>query len=97
MKLSRIFTTNPEVKPLWRFAANLNTVQEMRQSNQLRSHGKNVFEVLNAAVNSLNNIESLDQLLVDLGKRHSTYGVTVNHFPVSAHSLFNKCCIKTTN
>ncbi len=55
----------------------------MRNSNQLRSHGKNLFEAINAAVNSLSNIESLNLLLIDLGARHSEYGAKIEHFPVN--------------
>ena len=51
-------------------------------SAQLKSHGKNVFEAVNAAVNSLDKIESLNRILTDLGRRHVAYGAKIQYFPV---------------
>ncbi len=51
-------------------------------SAQLKSHGKNVFEAVNAAVNSLDKIDSLNRILTDLGRRHVTYGAKIQYFPV---------------
>ena len=59
----------------------------MRSSPQLRSHGNNVFEALNAAINSLDKLESLNGLLLDLGTRHRTYGAQLEHFQPVADAL----------
>ena len=68
---------HPELKHFWRFSANLQTIEEMKRSDQLGSHGKTVFEAINAAVNSLNNVDLLNVLLVELGTRHSSYGAKI--------------------
>lgn len=83
VKKKRIFLKHPEIKHLWKFAATLKTEQEMRESAQLRSHGKNVFEAINAAVNSLDKIDALESSLNDLGHRHQSYGAKNEHFPVT--------------
>lgn len=54
----------------------------MRKSAQIKSHGKNVFEAVNAGVNSLDKIDALNTSLNDLGHRHYSYGARVEHFPV---------------
>lgn len=67
---------------MWKFAATLNNEKEMRESAPLRSHGNNVFEAINAAVNSLDKIDALNSSLNELGYRHSMYGAKNIHFPV---------------
>ena len=78
----RIFLKHPEVKHLWKFASTLTSEEEMRQSAQLKSHGKNVFEAINATVNSLDKIDALNCSLHELGCRHVSYGARNRHFPV---------------
>ena len=72
---------------MWRFAVNLQTEDEMRNSPQLKSHGNNVFEAINAAMNSLDKPESLNKLLYELGSRHHTYGARIEHFPIIIEAL----------
>jgi hemoglobin-like flavoprotein len=72
---------------LWRFAVNLKTEQEMRDSAQLRSHGNNIFEAINAAMNSLGKPELLNKMLLELGQRHKAYGAKIQHFPLIINSL----------
>ena len=55
----------------------------MLANPQLRSHGNNLFEAVNAAINLLDKPESLDRILIDLGARHDRYGAKIQHFPVS--------------
>jgi hemoglobin-like flavoprotein len=78
----RIFTENPEIKHLWKFSVGLKSEEEMRESAQLRSHGNNVFESVNAAVNCLDKMDALETSLVELGTRHVSYGAKIVHFPV---------------
>lgn len=86
----KIFLNYPDMKPIWKFSANLHTEEEMRLSPQLRSHGNNVFEAINAAVNSLDKPDQLSLLLIDLGTRHIDYGAKTMHFPVrTRHLIFS--------
>lgn len=54
----------------------------MRESPQLRSHGNNIFEAINAAVNSLDNNNLQNNSLVELGKKHSLYGAKKSYFNI---------------
>lgn len=81
--IQRIFLKHPEIKHIWKFATHLQTEEEMRESPQLKSHGNNVFEAVNAAVLLLDKIEGLNNLLIDLGSRHINYGAKIEHLPVN--------------
>jgi hypothetical protein len=81
----RIFLQHPELKFIWKFAANLQTEEEFRNSSSLKSHGYKVVESLNTYVNALDKMESLDKLLFDLGSRHASYGdgkILISYFDV---------------
>lgn len=78
----RIFQRHPEIKHIWKFAAKLNTEEEMRESPQLRSHGNNIFEAINAAINSLEKNNSQNNSLTELGKKHSLYGARKCYFQI---------------
>lgn len=77
-----------EIKHVWKFAAMLETEEDMRQSAQLKSHGNNVFEVINAAVNSLDKPDVLKNLLIELGRRHINYGTKIEYFPVVLKCIY---------
>ena len=85
----RIFLKHPEIKYIWKFAAHLETPEEMLKNPQLKSHGNNVFEAVNAAVNSLDKTESLNKLLIELGARHIRYGAKIYYFPVNKAFKFD--------
>jgi hypothetical protein len=67
---------------MWKFAANLETEEEMKESNQLRSHGNKIFETINGAVNSLDNLHVLNVRLSKLGLRHQSYGAQGDQYLV---------------
>ena len=79
----KFFESQPELKVKWKFAAHLNSREEMFKNAQLRSHGNNVFEAIHATVNSLDKTESLNELLTELGVRHIQYGVKAEYLDVS--------------
>ena len=54
----------------------------MLRNPQIKSHGNNVFEAINAAVNSLEKTDSLNNLLIELGARHKSYGAKIEYFEV---------------
>jgi hemoglobin-like flavoprotein len=68
---------------MWTFAANLQTEEEMKESYQLRSHGNKIFEAINGAVNSLDNLDVMNVRLNKLGLRHQSYGAQAEHYWVT--------------
>lgn len=79
---------HPELKFLWKFAANLQSEEEYRASSQLRSHGNKVMEALNAYVNGLKDWRS-DKPLKDLGYKHSCFGnIKTEYFDVIEKNNF---------
>ena len=54
----------------------------MRKNSRLKYHGKRIMETIGIVVKSLNNLDVLDVLLVELGSRHFTYGTKADHFVV---------------
>ncbi|RMZ93295.1 neuroglobin-like [Brachionus plicatilis] len=78
----KIFQRHPEIKHIWKFAAKLNTEEEMRENPQLRSHGNNIFEAINAAVNTLEKNNRSNSSLVELGKKHTFYGAKKCYFHI---------------
>ena len=65
---------------MWKFAANLQTEEEMKESYQLRSHGNKIFEAINGAVNSLDNLDTMNAGLSKLGSRHQSYGAKAEQY-----------------
>ena len=59
----------------------------MKESPQLRSHGNNVFEAINAAVLLLDKLEALNNLLIELGSRHTNYGAKIEYLPVNVYFI----------
>ena len=79
----RIFIEHKELKPLWRFSKGLDTVEQMNANQMLKKHGEKLFNALDMAVNSLDDLETLVPILIQLGYSHYTWGVRDKHFVVN--------------
>ena len=85
----RIFTNNEHIKPLWRFARDLNTYEDMISSHELKNHGERVFNAINLVVSKLRSPNEVNSILVQLGFNHYFYGAREEHIPVILYfSLF---------
>lgn len=92
--LLRIFIEHKELKPLWRFSKGLDTVEQMNGNQMLKKHGEKLFNALDMPVNSLDDLETLVPILIQLGYSHYTWGVrdhmfTVRDFICSFYSKFH--------
>lgn len=87
--MMRIFIEHKEMKHLWRFARSLETAEQMQGSQLLRAHGEKLFNAIDLAVNSLNDLGSLVPVLVQLGVIHYKYGIREEHFPVVGEMLIS--------
>lgn len=63
---SRLFETTPTVKPLFK-----SNMQEQRRK---------LMQMLEAAVNGLDQLEAITPAVQDLGKRHIAYGTLFEHY-----------------
>lgn len=78
----RIFLEHKELKPLWKFARNLDTEDQMNSSQLLKAHGEKLFNAIDMAVNSLDDLNTLVPVLIQLGYSHCSWGVKEEHFQV---------------
>jgi hemoglobin-like flavoprotein len=78
-----VFLEHKHLKPLWRFARGLETVDQMQANVMLKMHGEKLFNAIDLAINSLDDLSTLVPILIQLGYSHYTFGVRDEHFPVS--------------
>ncbi|MEQ8289055.1 MAG: globin family protein [Gammaproteobacteria bacterium] len=73
MFYARLFEIAPEVKPLF--------------SGDMEAQGKKLMQMINTAVDNIEDVEKIIPALEDLGKRHVGYGVTDEHYAQVAEAL----------
>jgi len=59
----------------------------MNANQMLKKHGEKLFNALDMAVNSLDDLETLVPILIQLGYSHYTWGVRDKHFVVNKRML----------
>jgi hemoglobin-like flavoprotein len=69
----RLFELDPALKPLFK--------------GDIREQGKKLMQMIAAAVNSLNNVDTLLPAVQALGKRHHAYGVTDKDYDTVGSAL----------
>lgn len=78
-----MFQVHSHLKKKWIFVKDLNTVSEMRQSQQLAYHVTKMSLVFSKIITNIDNINDLDfQEVIKLGKNHYSYGVKTTDFEV---------------
>ena len=76
-----------ELKPLWRFARNLDTSEQMNNNQAIKAHGEKLFNAIDMAVNSLDDLNTLVPILIQLGYSHFSWGVKEQHFAVNIFNI----------
>ena len=89
----RVFTDHKEMKSLYRFGKGLETASQMKNNKMLKLHGEKLFNSIDLAVNTLDDLETLVPVLVQMGYSHYTWGVRENHFGVKLFSQFSSFLI----
>ena len=69
----KLFELDPELKPLFK--------------GDMVEQGKKLMQMINTAVNGINDLDSIIPAVEDLGKRHVDYGVTDDHYNTVAEAL----------
>ena len=76
---------------MWKFARDLNTIEQYQASGAVQAHGEKVFSAVNMAVNHLNDFDAMIPILIRLGYKHHSYGALEEHLPVSHLQSKRKC------
>ncbi|KAI6079683.1 Cytoglobin-1-like protein [Aix galericulata] len=67
-----MFTEHPDTKSYFTHFKGMDSAEEMKQSDQVRGHGKRVFTAINDMVQHLDNTEAFLGILNPLGQKHAT-------------------------
>jgi hypothetical protein len=85
------------MKHLWSFSDGLDTADQMRSSDILKTHGIKLFNAIDLAIKNLDNLNTLIPVLIQLGFAHYMKGVREQHFPVRfSENFFNRFLVKIT-
>lgn len=60
----------------------------MNSNQALKAHGEKLFNAIDMAVNTLDDLETLVPILIQLGYSHWNFGVKDEHFVVTNLTLF---------
>lgn len=89
--LNRMFTEHPDTKSYFTHFKGMDSAEEMKQSNQVRGHGKKVFSAINDMVQHLDNSEAFLGIVIPLGKKHATQlKIDPKNFRVSEQPSFQR-------
>jgi hemoglobin-like flavoprotein len=87
--LNRLFDKSPQAKVLFGFPIDIDPHSpELLKSKRFQMHAAYLIQMIDTALNMLGpDIELLTEMLEDLGKKHVTYGVQPEMFPVMGTCL----------
>ncbi|XP_035764876.1 neuroglobin-like isoform X2 [Neolamprologus brichardi] len=66
----RLFETHPECKDAFFTFRDLNDVNTLRASKELKAHGLRIMYIIEKTVARIDQDDRLDQLILDLGRKH---------------------------
>ncbi|CAI5684861.1 neuroglobin isoform X1 [Oreochromis niloticus] len=69
----RLFETHPECKDAFFAFRDLNDVNALRASKELKAHGLRIMYIIEKTVARIDQDDRLDQLILDLGRKHYQY------------------------
>lgn len=78
----RIFLEHRELKPLWQFSKELETTEQMNSNALLKAHGEKLLNAFDLVIRSLEDLSTLEPILIQLGRSHYGWGVRDKYFPV---------------
>ncbi|KAM3919953.1 neuroglobin [Leptodactylus fuscus] len=85
---TRLFELEPDLVFLFQYnSANFSSVQECLNSSEFTEHIRKVMTVIDAAVQSLDSLPSLEEYLTGLGRKHRATGVKLESFNTVGESL----------
>uniref|UniRef100_H3A474 X globin n=2 Tax=Latimeria chalumnae TaxID=7897 RepID=H3A474_LATCH len=76
----RLFETHPECKDVFFLFRDVDDLQRLRTSKELRAHGLRVMSFVEKSVARLEHSERLEQLALELGKSHYRYNAPPKYY-----------------
>ncbi|XP_074547986.1 neuroglobin isoform X1 [Halichoeres trimaculatus] len=83
----RLFELDPALLSLFHYNTNCGSTQDCLSSPQFLEHVTKVMLVIDAAVGHLDDLHSLEDFLLNLGRKHQAVGVNTQSFAVVGESL----------
>ncbi|TKS86538.1 Neuroglobin-1 [Collichthys lucidus] len=76
----RLFETHPECKDVFFLFRDVEDLERLRSSRELRAHGLRVMSFIEKSVARLDQLERLDALALELGKSHYYYNAPPKYY-----------------
>ncbi|MCJ8737035.1 hypothetical protein PDJAM_G00019260 [Pangasius djambal] len=76
----RLFETHPECKDVFFLFRDVEDLERLRTSKELRAHGLRVMSFIEKSVARLDQLERLDSLAVELGRSHYRYSAPPKYY-----------------
>ncbi|XP_034077907.1 neuroglobin isoform X1 [Gymnodraco acuticeps] len=83
----RLFELDPELLTLFHYTTNCGSTQDCLSSPEFLEHVTKVMLVIDAAVSHLDDLPSLEDFLLNLGRKHQAVGVNTQSFAEVGESL----------
>ncbi|KAG9268574.1 neuroglobin [Astyanax mexicanus] len=84
---TRLFELDPSLLTLFNYKTNCGVVPECLSSPEFLEHVTKVMLVVDAAVSHLDDLHTLEDFLLNLGKKHQAVGVNTQSFALVGESL----------
>ncbi|XP_030642987.1 neuroglobin [Chanos chanos] len=84
---TRLFELDPALLNLFSYSANCSITSDCLSSPEFLEHVTKVMLVIDAAVSHLDDLHSLEDFLLNLGRKHQAVGVSTQSFAVVGESL----------
>ncbi|KAM4632848.1 neuroglobin-like [Polymixia lowei] len=76
----KLFETHPECKDVFFLFRDVEDLETLRSSRELRAHGLRIMSFIEKTVARIDHKERLDQLILDLGKSHHHYNAPPKYY-----------------
>ncbi|XP_022614665.1 neuroglobin-like [Seriola dumerili] len=76
----RLFETHPECKDVFFMFKEVDDPETLRTSRELRAHGLRIMSFIEKSVARIDQDERLDQLILDLGRKHYVYDAPPKYY-----------------
>ncbi|XP_051264236.1 neuroglobin-like [Dicentrarchus labrax] len=76
----RLFETHPECKDVFFMFRDVDDLETLRTSRELRAHGLRIMSFIEKTVARIDQDERLDQLILDLGRKHHRYNALPKYY-----------------